>query len=239
MGKVPLIIVGGFVLGALSWYLIYARGRIKREYALLHVVERVTGIKQTDRLLEEELREILIERDNVTEKRFYELMKKCPVIEFDSVRTAKELAKQVANSLAVDLNLKPKKLLKLILRLEKEPEVIIHSGIACLSIPIHGHNKFEIMLVRDREGVIFSDPLSPVYAAFILVFSPDEWNFHFHSLSWIVEIAEVEDFEKRWLQASGCESLRNIMLALWKQRIPNYPLREFIPRKLTHLKYWK
>jgi amino acid transporter len=50
MGIIPLILVGFFIIAGLGWYYIYAHGKIKREYALLHVAERVTGIKSTDHL---------------------------------------------------------------------------------------------------------------------------------------------------------------------------------------------
>ena len=64
MGIVSLIFVGVFILIGFIWYWIFARDKIWREYSLLHVVERVTGEKKTGYLLDEELREILIERDD-------------------------------------------------------------------------------------------------------------------------------------------------------------------------------
>jgi amino acid transporter len=51
MGRVPLMIVTVFILCGIGWYFLYARGKIKREYAILHIIERVTGIKSTDQLL--------------------------------------------------------------------------------------------------------------------------------------------------------------------------------------------
>ncbi len=220
MGAEALLVVASFIASGLGWYLIYVRGRIKREYALLHVIERVTGIKQTDRLLEEELREILIERDEVTDKRFHKLICKCPVLDMEDGRTAVELAGRVADLLYKPLNLRRDRLHKYIIQSEKLPEIIIQSGIACMSIPIKGHNKCQIMIVRDKDGIIFSDPNEPVYCAFIIVYSPDEWNFQFHSVSWFVEIADVENFEEKWLKASNDKSLRNIILSLWDRRTP-------------------
>jgi len=61
----PLLIVGIFIACAWGWYWFYARGKIKSEYALLHVVERITGIKLTTSLLDKELRGILKERDKL------------------------------------------------------------------------------------------------------------------------------------------------------------------------------
>jgi len=217
MGLVPLLMVAVFVVLGSGWYWIYASGKIRKEYALLHVIERILGIKSTGYLLEEELREILIDRDNITGERFEHLMERCPVIELKASLTAEEFAKIVANSLAKRAKLKPEKLFKLLIEREKEREIIIHSGVACLSISIPGSNIFEIMLIRDKEGVTFSQESSSIYAAFVIVYTPDQRIFFLHALMWIVGIAEATDFDRRWLDAQDEEELRDIILASWRE----------------------
>jgi amino acid transporter/mannitol/fructose-specific phosphotransferase system IIA component (Ntr-type) len=218
MGNLPLMIAGIFIACALGWYFIYAHGKIKREYALLHVVERVTGIKSTDHLLDEELREIVIERDDITEKRFKRLLDKCPVIDLKTSLSAKEFSKIIANSLAKRLKISRKELFNLLMKREKEPETIIHSGVACIPITISGHSKFEIMLVRDRKGITLSDKSSPIYGSFIIVHTPDVQSFYLHTLMWIVGIAEETDFDTKWLNAKNNKELRKIILSSWKKR---------------------
>jgi amino acid transporter/mannitol/fructose-specific phosphotransferase system IIA component (Ntr-type) len=218
MGIVLLLIVGIFIVCALGWYWIYARSKIKREYALLHVIKRIAGIKSANRLIDEELRKILIERDDITEERFERLIEKCPIIDLKTSLFANELSKIVANLLAERLKIRPEKLLKLLIKQEKESEITIHSGVACLSIAIHGHSKFEIMLVRDREGITFSDKSSPIYAVFIIVNTPDEHNFYLHSLVWIAKIVEEIEFNEKWLNAQSSKELRNIIMPSWKKQ---------------------
>lgn len=41
MGVVPMLTVGIFIACGLAWYWVYARGKVKREHALVHVVRRV------------------------------------------------------------------------------------------------------------------------------------------------------------------------------------------------------
>jgi amino acid transporter/mannitol/fructose-specific phosphotransferase system IIA component (Ntr-type) len=220
MGIISLLIAVIFIICALGWYWVYARSKIKREYALLHVVKRITRIKSTSYLLDEELRKILLERDNITKKRFEHLIERCPVIDLKTSLSADKLYKIVANSLAEQLKINPEKLLKLLLERKKESEITIHSGVACLSINIKGHSKFEFMLARDREGVTFSDKSSsiPIYAMFIIVNTPDEHNFCLHSLMWIIKIVEGNDFDNKWLNAKNIKELRNIFLSLWRKR---------------------
>lgn len=74
------------------------------------------------------------------------------------------------------------------------------------------------MLVRDREGITFSDKSSPTYEASIIVNTPDEHNFCLHSIMWIIKIVEETDFDKKWLNAKNIKELRNIILSLWRKR---------------------
>ena len=218
MGTVPLLIVGFFIVFGGCWYFIYSSGKIKREYALLHIVERVTGIKTTNYLLDEELREIVIERDDITKKRFENLIKECPVIDFKTSLSQENFSRIVANSLAKRLKIKPAKIMKLLIKREKDPDTTIHSGLAIPFIKIPGHSKFEIMLVRDIEGIIISEEDSPIYAAFIIVSTLDERNFYLHALMWLVQIAEGIDFDKEWLSANNIDELRNVILSSWRKR---------------------
>ena len=112
MGTIPLMFVGIFILCGLSWYFIYAHGKIKREYALLHVAERVTGIKSTDHLLDEELREILIDRDDIIQARFEDKIKNCVVLDLKYFVPPEQFAEKVAQPLAKRLKLSEKELYK-------------------------------------------------------------------------------------------------------------------------------
>lgn len=218
MGQTPILITGAFIVSGLSWYLIYARNKIKREYALLRVIERITGIKSTGYLLEEELREILMERDNVTEKRFEKLIKKCVVLDIDKVLPPKELTKLLAHKLADRLHIEEEELYKRFKGKEKDSNIVIRPGIGIFSFIIKGHNKFDIILVRSKKGVIFSNGIPPIHAFFVIVSSSDQRNFYMHSLMWVVQISEETDFEKKWLNAKNDKELRDIILSAWGNR---------------------
>ena len=218
MGRVPLMIVGVFILFGLGWYFVFAHGKIKREYALLHVVERVTGIKQTDHLLDEELREILIERDNITEARFERKIKDCVVLDIKKFLPPGEFSHHVASHLSKRLNMKEEDLYKKLKNREKRSNIIVRKGFAVISFHIRGHNKFEIALVRSKKGAYFIDKSPYVHAAFIIVSSNDEQNFYMHSLMWMVQFAEGIDFEREWMNAKNNEELRRVILKSWKKR---------------------
>jgi amino acid transporter/mannitol/fructose-specific phosphotransferase system IIA component (Ntr-type) len=218
MGSLPLMIAGIFLLCGLGWYYLYAHGKIKREYALLHVVERVMGIKSTDHLLDEELREVLIERDNIIEERFEENIKSCTVLDLKYFVAPDEFAEKVAKPLAKGLDMSEEELYKRLINREKNSNIIVRPGFAVISFHIRGRNKFDIELVRTKRGARFSEDFPPVRAAFIVVSSSDEENFYLHSLMWMVQIAERVDFEEEWINAKDCDELRNIILESWRKR---------------------
>jgi len=198
--------------------LVFARDKIWREYSLLHIVERVTGQKSTGHLVDEELREILIERDNLEEKRFEKLIKECEIIDLYKYIRPDKFTMTIASKLGERLKLNPKKLYKLLLKREKDSNVVIHPGVAVVSHMIKGRDKFDMILVRSKMGIFLADNIPPVHAFIIIVASPDKKSFYMHSLMWIIQIAQ-DDFEKEWIAAKNEDELRKIILKHWKKNV--------------------
>lgn len=218
MGLIPMILVGVFILFGFLWYWFYARDKIWREYSLLHIIERITGTKSTGYLVDEELREILIDRDNVTEKRFEHLIKKCEVIDVYKYQLPDKFARLIAHKLAERLDTDEDKLYRFLKNREKDSNIVLHPGIAIVSHIIKGRDKFEIVLVRSKKGIILSDDIDPIHAFIMIVATPDQQSFYLHSLMWIAQIAEETDFEKEWIDAEDSDELRDIILSSWKKR---------------------
>ena len=218
MGLVPMLLVGGFILFGFLWYWFYARDKVWREYSLLHLIERITGMKSTGYMVDEELREILIERDDIDEMRFEQFIKKCDVIDLDKILRPDKFARLIAHKLAEQLDTDEESLYKILIRKERDSNIILHPGIATISHIIKGRNKFDIILVRSKKGLIVSDDVEPIHAFFVIVASPDMQSFYLHSLMWIVQIAEETDFEEEWINAKDIDELRDIILSSWKKR---------------------
>lgn len=218
MGLIPILLVGVFILFGFLWYWFFARDKIWREYSLLHLVERITGTKSTGYLVDEELREILIERDDITERRFEQLIKKCEVIDVFKYMRPDRFAWLIANKLADRLDTDKDKLYMLLKKREKDSNIVLHPGIAIFSHIISGRDKFDIILVRSKKGIIVSDDIDAIHAFFVIVASPDQQSFYLHSLMWIVQVAEETDFEEEWIRAKSIEELRDIIISSWKKR---------------------
>jgi len=218
MGIVSLLVTGGFILASIVWYNIYTHGRTMRKSALIHIVERVTAKEIAGNSLGGELREILKERDNIIEDRFDKLVNGCEIIDLDEEFSLEEFFTFAAKRLAKRLHIDSRQLRDSFITREKESTTEIRPGLAIPHIIIEGEHRFELLVARCRTGVDFTETLPPVYAAFVLVGSRDERNFHLRALSAIAQIVQDENFDKNWLNAKSIEELRDILLLAKRHR---------------------
>ncbi len=219
MGLVALLITAGFIMVSYLWYKIFTRGKRMRKSALIHIVERATSKDIAGDSLCGELREILKERDNIVEDRFDALVKHCEILDIERKLTFNEFFNMVAERLASRLHMKKETLLTAFIEREAESTTEIRPGIAIPHIVIEGENRFDMLVARCQSPVTFQEDSPPVYAAFILVGTRDERNFHLRALSAVAQIVHDENFDRNWLSAKSLEELRDILLLSKRRRI--------------------
>ncbi len=218
MGATPLMTTGGFALVAALWYVGYVQRRIDRESAVVYLVKRITSKAIYRSGLEDELRHIAIERDDVELDRFDHLMRDCPILDLEESIKARDFFRRVAAELAPRLSVDEKELYEQFLARERESSTVIEPGLAIPHVVVEGSHVFDVMLVRSRGGIVFSELHEPVKAAFVLVGSADERNFHLRALMAIAHIAQEPEFRDRWSRARGAEQLRDVVLLSTRKR---------------------
>ncbi|MFH1339205.1 MAG: amino acid permease [Candidatus Omnitrophota bacterium] len=218
MGEPILLFSGLFVFVCLILYLIYTGFKVEREYALIHIIERIINKELTSGILTQELKGILKERDNIVEDRFDQLIKESEVLDLENALSSEEFFAQVSSILADDLGLDAKKLRQAFIRREKESSTVIRPGLAIPHIVIAGERKFKIILVRSKKGIGFGESAEPVYTAFVLAGTKDERNLHLRALAAIAQICQQREFDKNWLSARNTEELRDIILLAERKR---------------------
>jgi amino acid transporter/mannitol/fructose-specific phosphotransferase system IIA component (Ntr-type) len=218
MGTVPLLATGGFLIASILWHRIYVRGRAIRKSALVYIVERVVDKKIAGDSLDMELREILGKRDSIVEDRFHKLAEKCEIIDISRQLTHIEFFTIAAKTLAERLDIDERQLFDSLISREKELTTEIRPGLAIPHVTIDGEHKFELLIARCQAGIDFAETLPPVYAAFVLVGSRDERDFHLRALSAIAQITQDLDFDKDWLRARSIDQLRDIILLAKRRR---------------------
>ncbi len=218
MGKVPLLITASFVVLSTAWYFLYVSRRVSRASAIMHIVERVTAKDLKTVTLENELRDILMERDEIIEDRFDRLIRGCEILDMRGRKTSEQVFQQVAGILAKRLETDEYILLEKFLHREAEGGTVVQPGFAIPHIIVEGQNKFDILLVRAADGIDFPNVPDPVRIMFVLAGSRDERNYHLRALMAIAQVAQEKEFEQRWLAARNTEAVRNLILLSTRKR---------------------
>lgn len=218
MGKIPLLITAAFVVLSAAWYFLFVAKRVSRASAAMHIVERVTDRQLKSVTLENELRDILLERDDIIKDRFDRLITQCHILDIPKRMPAEDVFKQAAKILEERLDVSQYVIFEKFLQREQQGGTIIQPGFAIPHIIIEGQNKFDILLVRALKGIDFPNTDVPVKTMFILVGSKDERNYHLRALMAIAQIAQEKNFEKRWLNARDTQAIRNLILLSTRKR---------------------
>ncbi len=218
MGTLPLIITGFFIILCLAWYLFYVRMRVQRKSALVHIVERITNKKIASSTLADELKDILIRRDDIIEDRFDKLVKSAIILDIEQSVGAEEFFKIVSEQLSSRLNIPSQELHDLFIDREKQSSTILEPGLAIPHIIVKGEKKFDILIVRCKDGINFEKGEQPVHTVFVLIGSMDERNFHLRALMSIAQIVKEHNFDKRWFNAKNSEELRNVIYLSTRKR---------------------
>jgi amino acid transporter/mannitol/fructose-specific phosphotransferase system IIA component (Ntr-type) len=218
MGMEALLISCLLIVVAIFVYWFYGRIRANREYALLHLIERITAKELTTYSLESELREIIRERDDIIKDRFDYIVEECAVLDVQESVSLEEFFRQVADVLSERLKLDPLVSFNLLIEREKETSTVLNPDLAIPHIIIEGEKKFDIVLVRAKEGIHFSPQYTNVHTVFVLFGTKDERNFHLRVLSSIAQIVQDPNFEKKWMAARNKQALRDIVLLGTRRR---------------------
>ena len=218
MGKLTLLITAGFFGLSAAWYLLYVSKRVGRASAVMHVVERVTDRELKTVTLENELRDILLERDDIIEDRFDKLIRQCEILDIEGRKSSDQVFRRLSKILEKRLDISEYVLFEKFLHREKEGGTVVQPGLAIPHIVVEGENKFNILLVRAVDGIDFPYAPDPVKIMFVLAGSKDERNYHLRALMAIAQIAQEKSFQQRWLTARDAAGIRNLILVSTRKR---------------------
>ena len=222
MGLQPTLFAVLFIAAGLVLYTVYGRRHASVDSAILHLVERITDRSLTNRNLEEELREIVHERDNVALDAFDRAVKRAHVLDLKEPLDKDEFFRMAARNLSCGGACPTEDVLvELIKQREADASTAISPFAAVPHIVLDGEGVFELLLVRAKEGINFSPDAPSVKAVFVLVGTRDTRNLHLRALAAIAQTLQNERFEKLWLGAKGPEGLVDVMLLSDRMRAKN------------------
>jgi mannitol/fructose-specific phosphotransferase system IIA component (Ntr-type)/uncharacterized membrane protein YesL len=219
MGTFIVFLTLTFILLGFIWYRVYARRRANQDSALIHVLEKLVSRDRqlvSDNLLTE-LKDIVIQRDDIIKDKFHRLVEQAKIIDVDKVMVGEEFFQYISRILAKELNLTQDYLYDKFIEREKAASTVIKKGLAIPHAVVEGEGISKIVLVRSKSGVVFPND-QVVRAIFVLVSSADQRMQHLKILAAIAQICQNTEFNKKWLQARDKDQLRNIVLLAERKR---------------------
>ncbi|MDA3838627.1 MAG: amino acid permease [Candidatus Delongbacteria bacterium] len=200
----------GFIGFLTYWF--YGKKKTESEYALLHLIERITNKQFLTGGLESELKDIIRERDDIVKDRFDHLVEKRNVLDIKHKVSKEELFELIAKNVSEKLNITNNSIYELLTAREAESSTALTPFLAIPHIIIEGEKIFEMLVIRSKKGIELSDEHKDIKAIFVLLGTKDERNFHLRVISAIAQIVRDPDFEKKWIAAKNPENLRDVIL---------------------------
>ncbi|MBN2377731.1 MAG: amino acid permease [Sedimentisphaerales bacterium] len=211
-----VLIILGFCL-----YWFYGRKRSQSESALIHLVRRITAKELVTSSLDDELRDIVRERDDIVTDEFDKMIEKSIILDLDQHMTLKQFVSIAAEKLSTQLNMDAASLVTLLLDREKQSSTVLNSTLAIPHVVIEGQKNFHMLIARAPKGIEFSQNAQNIHSIFILLGTADLRNLHLRTLSAIAQVAMTKQFDQKWLSARNPEGIRNMILLSARKRDSN------------------
>jgi APA family basic amino acid/polyamine antiporter len=218
MGWLPVLFTTGVVAACFGWYTNYARHRIERGGAILHVFERLGRRRFAG--LDRELREIMKEKGLRAQDPFDELVARGFVLDYDASVPLDQLLREASERLATRLDTPAAELAAGLGRGVGLGVAAIGHGVALLHTRLPHLEGSELVLARCRGGVrpdgparelVGSDDV-PVRAVFCLVSGESDPGLHLRILAQLASRVEGEAFLDTWLAAPHEHELKEALL---------------------------
>jgi len=219
MGRDALLISLVLIGIGLFVYWFYGRINTEREFALVHLVARITNREVPGEQLETELKQIIRERDHLCKDRFDQLIEEAIVFDIPGPHTRESFFAELARKLRDCTGFDSEEIMQALLSREAAGSTVIMHGIAVSDIMIKGKEVLSIVLVRCRGGITLNPDDKNIHAFFLLLASEAERSYNLRAVTAIAQIIQNPQFEKRWLAAKNTAALRDVILLSERRRI--------------------
>ncbi|ROR03204.1 amino acid permease [Desulfosoma caldarium] len=219
IGLQTLLIGLIFVAAGLIFFWFYGRLKQQREYALLHVLERLSARKVVRSALESELKDIIRERDELCLDRFDHVVEAADVVEISEPSDMEGLLQHLnpvllARGLERPLSVQDLNGGEAVVR-----SVEIFPGILVAQAHATRPDLFDVVLVRSRQGIRFPEAEAPVHAMFFFLVGADEQDFHLKAVAALAQVVQDPQFDTRWHQARNAQALKDIIVLTDRRRV--------------------
>jgi amino acid transporter/mannitol/fructose-specific phosphotransferase system IIA component (Ntr-type) len=202
----------GLIFISLAIYFTYGKKNSSKEYALLHLLIRITDNLKLGHNLESELRDIIHQRDDVELTEFDKIVMEAPIVDLKSFTSLEELIKVEAEKFSTILGKNHLELENLFFERENEITTAISGFTAIPHIVLEDIDTFHMAVFRCRDGIKFSEKHPEIKAVFLFVSSPKLNKLHLQTLASIATLIKDDNFQEKWLDAKDENYLRDLIL---------------------------
>ena len=218
MGIMPIVFTIGLVAVCLAWYFHYARGRIERAGALLHVFHRLA--RRPYEGAELELRGLLKEEGGPTLDPFAQVIGRAFTVDLPPEATFADAARKAAVLLADRLPLSAERLATGFLHGVKTGATPVLRHVALPHLRLAEIDSQAMVIMRSVEGmqVAAGDQFTDrthgerVHAVFFLTSPWPSPGNHLRTLAEIVARVAQDDFLDEWLSVPEKQGLKEVIL---------------------------
>jgi len=207
-----------FLLISVSSYLFYGKKKYAGEYALLHLLKRITDNRLADHILETEFRDILCDRDNIKPDKFDRLVRNAKILDLEGPLEIDQLFEIISENISPEIEIDKEEIFNLLKNRQEDCNTAISPLIAIPHIIIEGSDQFFLMLIRCKEGIKFTSKEDSVKAVFAFIGTKEDRAFHLKTLAAIATLVQQEDFEEKWLNAGDIHYLKDMVLLSKRMR---------------------
>ncbi len=199
-------------------YFFYGRKLKSGEYALLHLLKRITDNRLTEDLLEDELREIIVSRDDIEQDSFDQLVRDAQIYDIEQSMDFEALLGIVTKGLSPLVDVPEKELIRLFLDRQEESNTALSDFWAIPHVILDGEDKMFLAVVRAQSGIRFTENEPEVRAIFFLGGTKEKRGLHLKSLASIATLVGMDDFRERWLSAESITEIKNLLILSNRKR---------------------
>ena len=207
MGRLPMLFTLGLVGVCVSWFFLYARGRVVREGAILHWFERLGRRRFDD--LEKEMWEILKESGVREHDPYEELIGRAVILELEE----REPFARVAELVATRMQLETESLKTAFEQRVKSGLVPVADGVAVVHLHDPDQTTHELSMLRTRQPVVveLDELVVEVEALFFLVSPAGDPGQHLRLLAKLTTQIDQPEFVERWRASETHTELRQLL----------------------------
>ena len=188
----------------------------EEELHFLGLVNEIVSPELAEHATGKELQSTIRRRREVIKDQFDMVLEKCSVMDLEHSMDLEEFFALASEELARKLDMETTTLAWSLKTREAARSTALYPWMAIPQVVVEDEERFEMLLVRSRRGITFSDSAKKVKAIFVLVGSMDETNFYLCALATIAQIAGSPGFLERWLRVRNPQKLRDLVLSVKK-----------------------